>query len=496
MALKQLTISREEAWEAPKGLLGLPIELRTLIYECVLLDPPKWDRHHKATCKFCPRDTRSHEIPIFDCFEECVCTLERACDCGLRQGLNLLLVNRQIHAEAAPIFWGQNTFLFQEAAQFAKDVGENLRPAYRAMLGHVSILGTYIDDWQEPYLAHCFMEGAHMGTTAMWEVLTRCEGLKTLEMGCEKVWAPEWYFDDYADDYWSNEGAEPAPRNYSHHLLKLREFLPTLKEFAFAMMWLYDGNPETAFRAGWDADGRGAEEELPDHLMEKLKFRRRLLYAKARQVLDLSKLNTVEAVEQAVEDFKKEFVTKLQRELETRLLLEDPDDYPTDEDDRRLTTWHVPQGLTYDRHSNCFVELADGDMAKVRLFGLPPPRKTVLQQAKERRAENAKRKKAGRPTFQEDKAYSAVKERKKKEKAQKKMEEEELDRHLRRLVLKNRLLEREEHDWQKTEEELRVEMEERIEQEGRNRMIKEVRRLERRKRAKRKRLEDLLDLEA
>jgi hypothetical protein len=495
MPLQQLTITREEAWEAPKGLLGLPLELRTLIYEFALVDPPYWERHHHATCKFCPRDTKSHEIPVFDCFTDCACTLERACDCAVRQGVNLLLANRQIHAEAAPIFWGRNTFLFQEAAQFAADVGVNLRAEYRAVLAHVSILGTCLADWQEHYLEHCFVEGYHMGTTAMWETLGRCGGLKTLEMGCEKVCAPEWYYRGAPDDLWSLGGAEPVPRNYSGHFVRLRKRLPRLREFAFARVWPYDVNAETAFETGRDAEELGLGEGLPDHAMERLQLSRRLVYVKARQVLDLAELDTVEAAEAAVEDFKTKFVMEVRRALEIELLLEYPGDYTANEDLRGITTWSLPPGLTYDRHSNHFVERADGEMVKLRLFGLPPPRKTVLRQAKERRVENARRKKAGRPTFQEERVHAAVKERKEEEKARKKMEEEEIDRHLRRLILKNRRLEREEHDRAKMEEDLRAEMKERIEAEVEKRVNDEVKRLERKRVAKQERLEELLELD-
>lgn len=109
-------------------LLGLPRELRDIIYELTLAEPPLYLRKHQPGC---PRINILHgaETPV------CKSTLEEfergygreqdkwkfeACEkiCQGRAGLALLRVNKQVHEEAQQIFLEKNVFCFMSALAF------------------------------------------------------------------------------------------------------------------------------------------------------------------------------------------------------------------------------------------------------------------------------------------------------------------------------------------------------------------------------------------
>ncbi|KAK2796376.1 hypothetical protein FQN50_009592 [Emmonsiellopsis sp. PD_5] len=130
---RPLSVKRSRFW-------SLPLELRELIYLEVLVEPDLLNRRHDAFCDRYNDDDLSLPMPQLP---PCVVRATPAdwCHCVKRQGLGLLLANRQIYAEAAPIFWGRNKFwlrgvepvlcsnaaLQEKLRQYVKHIAANYR---------------------------------------------------------------------------------------------------------------------------------------------------------------------------------------------------------------------------------------------------------------------------------------------------------------------------------------------------------------------------------
>lgn len=394
MPCLQLSILPKETWQPERGLLGLPRELREQIYKLVLIEPPKWERRHKSTCDHAPYTTTQFEVPPFDTWTGCVCSLRRGCDCALRS-VGLLLVDRQIHAETAPIFWTRNVFSFFTASQFTQDMG-NLREAYRQMIRHVSILGVHWELHQESWPDMCYDWTLHTGSRAMWETLKQLSGLRTLEMGVEKVYCPEWY-EVYGPDWEEqDDGTDEPSRNYLKWLVSNREFWPHLKEFAFARILVYDGNPATSRR-----DIRYWQMALTEE--------RHLVHVKARQVIDLSKLDTEAKAQEAAVKFRTNHLIHVKHAVETTLFGLSEADFTTSDSLELPFAYELRKGMN-ETHSRQELKLRDGSVATVQLLGLPVSKHTAIRYAKEQGRDNAQRKAAGKPTRQQEKADKKVNE--------------------------------------------------------------------------------------
>ncbi|KAG6354020.1 hypothetical protein INS49_004991 [Diaporthe citri] len=151
--------------------LALPGELRNQIYRLTLTtDPPRLDRQHKYSCDWCTWDPDQPQNRMVDQTGQNL----PGCRCWARRGLALLLANRKIHEEAAPIFWAENHFSFQGVDSFIRLVGGSLRPQYRQMIPHVTI---YLD----PGLITWRMD-MDLPPVRFWDVLFECKGLRELEI--------------------------------------------------------------------------------------------------------------------------------------------------------------------------------------------------------------------------------------------------------------------------------------------------------------------------
>ncbi|KAI0513016.1 hypothetical protein F5B22DRAFT_657445 [Xylaria bambusicola] len=106
----------------PFGRLSvLAPEIRDIIYEFALVEPPKWERlsehwHHSL---------ENNQHP--------------SCRGRVWKGIGLLRVNKAIHTEAAPVFLSQNIFFFITRNEFIKCIGIYLRLRYRSLVRHVRI---------------------------------------------------------------------------------------------------------------------------------------------------------------------------------------------------------------------------------------------------------------------------------------------------------------------------------------------------------------------
>lgn len=148
--------------------LALPGELRNDIYRLTLTtDPAMLDREHKYSCNWCTWDPDEPQNHMYDENHQKL----PGCRCWAREGLALLLANRQINEEAAPIFWAENHFSFRGYDSFIRLVGTALRPRYRQMIPHVTICS---DPWG--------MDNLRRRPIELWDTLFQCKGLRTLEI--------------------------------------------------------------------------------------------------------------------------------------------------------------------------------------------------------------------------------------------------------------------------------------------------------------------------
>lgn len=380
----ELTIDPAWVWEPRKGFLGLPREIRDIIYDMVLMEPPLWERRHRPLCKQCPRDTDTFEHPLFDFASD------DRCDCSIRCNTGLLGVNRQIHAETAPLFWSKNVFCFDRPEDFTVSVGADLRPEYRDLLQHVSILGTTWEHNQEswdPDYRHRLPDGqdAEAKAQAVWETLFMCRGLKTLEMGLEEILCTRTHF----------------PYDTTGYIALLREKLPQLDEFVLARIWMYDVNPKTSGNVYW-------------WTVSPMRHRH-LLYVKAQKPLDLSGITSAAEAKEAFRGFRTNFMVHVKFALETTLLGIDENDFSTGEPQEG--GYKCPGGMD-DRSKFHDLELRDGSSARVMLLGLPISQQTRISHVKERWREDARRKAAGKPTMWEEKFKKVVQVRQDEKKAQ------------------------------------------------------------------------------
>lgn len=210
--------------------LALPGELRNQIYRLTLTtDPPRLDREHRYSCKWCTWDQVEPQNRMVDHDGQ---TLP-GCRCWARRGLALLLANRKIHGEAAPIFWAENHFSFEGVDSFIHLVGGDLRPEYRQMIPHITI---YLDPGWTDNTRKRRWDMDHP-PARFWDVLFECKGLRKLEIppyyscGCIPV-STDMRLVDVGSDCWG----------------RLTSELPNLKTFS----WSYFGwsRDTTSIRCG------------------------------------------------------------------------------------------------------------------------------------------------------------------------------------------------------------------------------------------------------
>ncbi|KAF4809547.1 hypothetical protein CGCTS75_v014747 [Colletotrichum tropicale] len=138
-------------WTVPRprklGFFTVPIDIRYEIYKLVLIDPVlRWDKRHKLNCVCKTFNPRMSEPPPFLMISvninERGVTTTTDCDCAKREGMNLLLANRRVHEEAAPIFWSHNTFCCLAGWDVIGATDYALRPETLTWIKHISITNT------------------------------------------------------------------------------------------------------------------------------------------------------------------------------------------------------------------------------------------------------------------------------------------------------------------------------------------------------------------
>ncbi|KAK5714794.1 hypothetical protein LTR17_017041 [Elasticomyces elasticus] len=142
--LKILNIKRRT------NLLGLPREIRDLIYEYALVQPYYWNKPHEPQCPLIDLK-KAWQWPVYRTWYE---TVDEIVDnrnipgtpidqvtstnpltdgqvkdcfnagCHSRLGINLRLANRQVFTETEDIFWTKNTFCYSDPVMMVHDLAD------------------------------------------------------------------------------------------------------------------------------------------------------------------------------------------------------------------------------------------------------------------------------------------------------------------------------------------------------------------------------------
>ncbi|KAK7977281.1 hypothetical protein PG988_004771 [Apiospora saccharicola] len=156
--------------------LQLPREIRDVIYKFVLVEPPKYQRRHEATCKYASLSPTCAEKPPFCTAESYYC--EDFCHCAKRRNLAILSVNRQIYDEGSPVLWEDNVFSFCSTASFNQWLESTVSAAKRSIIRHIAIY--LIQHW-----AHRLGgddRGIAMDDRLLYNLQT-CTNLRRLDLG-------------------------------------------------------------------------------------------------------------------------------------------------------------------------------------------------------------------------------------------------------------------------------------------------------------------------
>lgn len=321
--------NRLKPWKPELTLLGLPSEIRELIFEATLVETIKWDRRHRYDCFDCPRTSQELEYPTFHSNQLPGC--RHYCKCRTRTSLNLLLVNRQVNAETAPVFWKKNTFCFMSMTEFAHDIGDRLRPEYREIIRHIS----FVD----------YSPARSLGPPVFrrfWDALLRCTGLRTLELSDASI---------AAEGLSSQERCRP--------FLRMGSELASLR----SVKWLCYG---------------------PLSIVTTVKhpIYPEMIYWETTKEIDLEALKDEDDVERSNREFKVNFVKRVKDAMDANIFEEAPGAIQADPELGKLIKC-FPHGLN-DRHNKEVLDLGDDGVADVRFYGLPLSTKTLMHNTKMR----------------------------------------------------------------------------------------------------------------
>ncbi|WYZ43426.1 hypothetical protein EsH8_VI_001125 [Colletotrichum jinshuiense] len=393
-----LTVSVPSHQPVPsrRRFLNLPLELRNLIYHYALVSPPKHSLGHRPDCHFRQNHTRTSIEPL----ASYVLSLNVAivpsqmvryyetpveCSCAKRAALNLLLACRQVHREAAPIFWSRNVFVFDHPDEFTNCVGERLRADHRPLLRSVYIASA--DPWDTVTRGGFVVRDKALDSTLRWTqfwgVLHQCSGLRALAVRPEVV------------------------RMYASEMASLEDRLPKLRRLELTWVGRYRDRSTRGMRA-WVSFRTCAE------------MQRNTVFARASRAVAFRGPGKADfsaaGCKEVYRDFTTNFCVHVDSAIRDRFFERDEDG------NRDLVDLHAAKtaaaGLDDSRRMHA-LRLPTGETARVTFMGLPQSQKTRVGLLKARLAADAALRALGKPTVAEEKLLRVVKERKatKKEEA-------------------------------------------------------------------------------
>ncbi|GKT41057.1 uncharacterized protein ColSpa_01238 [Colletotrichum spaethianum] len=171
-------------------IMQFPREIRNQIYRDALVEPKRSEITHEPGCQFKSDKSTKWEPPAFLLKNVTVCenphrlVTKSACTCDKRKCINLLQANRQIHAEAAPIFWSQKTFCFLSGFEVIVALKHILRHQYRNCVTEICLMSPA--DNGAPL--HVSLDGSSLGDSCpknwplFWHTISKCFSLRRLQI--------------------------------------------------------------------------------------------------------------------------------------------------------------------------------------------------------------------------------------------------------------------------------------------------------------------------
>ncbi|TEA12703.1 hypothetical protein C8034_v005826 [Colletotrichum sidae] len=256
---------------------------------------------------------------------------EVECECAKRKGVHLLAANRQIHAEAASIFWSRNTFYCLDVLDVIAASYAIIRPAYQRLIPGLSIVspgeGRHTDhEWEfakrwgaENYCPDIWLY--------FWTMIVPFKSLRMLEVDIIML---------TINAGWVEKIMSLRPQ-LAIHTVSLQPFCKTMLRDFSTYPWRFSCDSEAVFYVKMTGPVITAASA-----------------ALTRGGDALSKLGMDSF-------FQKE-------ELASRINaghFDDPNDSP-----RRPGEWRLPHGFD-DDNSGATVTLGDGSQVRVEFYGLP-----------------------------------------------------------------------------------------------------------------------------
>ncbi|OLN81938.1 hypothetical protein CCHL11_08621 [Colletotrichum chlorophyti] len=384
-----------------KRLLGLPLELRNLIYYHALVSPPKYSRHHLPDCHYRYNHTRTSIEPAACLVLEPTFEANERhriypwddviqCRCAKRTTLNLLLANRQVHHEAAPVFWSRNVFVFEHPDEFTLIIGSRLRPAYRRLLRHVYIASAEPWDTAPKTTTNLFSEQESLEKPIprwlqFWGALNQCKALRTLAVRPEVV------------------------RKHAADVASLAMRFPELRRFELTVVMRYKDQSVDFYR-DWGCFRACAQ------------IQRDTVFVRASKTVAFrgaaGERYRETGCKELYRDFTTNFCVHVDSIVRERFL-------GCDMENREFVDLHggkLAAGLD-DLATSYRVELPTGEKARIEFMGVPQSRRTRLELLKGRLARDARARAEGKPTAAEEKLLKEVRWRKNNKKEQEASEE-------------------------------------------------------------------------
>ncbi|PGH11800.1 hypothetical protein AJ80_06958 [Polytolypa hystricis UAMH7299] len=171
--------------------LRFPREVRDLIYAFALHEPNLHSKRHRIDCPYLSWSMNELEIPPFIIMQR-----PEKCNCHARQDLSLLLVNKQIYAEAASRFWRDNILCGSYPWSLWKGDASAIERIRTQYLQHLRLLVSMRGIVSPREIYSPTGSESRSITREVWDGwVLKCAKLRTLEL--EPVYLG-WFHDKYA----------------------------------------------------------------------------------------------------------------------------------------------------------------------------------------------------------------------------------------------------------------------------------------------------------
>ncbi|KAI8287195.1 hypothetical protein K4K56_008424 [Colletotrichum sp. SAR 10_98] len=373
-------------WAVPRprklGFLTVPIDIRYQIYKLVLIDPVLlWDKRHKLNCRFKTFNPQKSEPPPFlmtqiDIDEDGVLTIPD-CDCGKREGTNLLLANRQIHEESAPIFWSRNTFCCLGGWDVVGATDYELRTATLTWIKHISIMNPEpqgASDHIRYFDASGWKVDREWSQSLFWPSVSKLSALSSLQV------PPHLIFTD-------RELYEEAWLQNPELKIEMIGLIPFCRDPDVDFMG-FGGVSRKNFRLHWST-----------------------IYAQAVQPLDIKELQGSERSSYPNAATFLDVLFEINTAVKTGFFGVDPNYLVIWED-----FWKIPDGFDeFNDHHSGHVAIPDSLVDRevlIKFYGLPSSKQTEARRVQEKAARDAEQRALNGLTVKQNEVHEASRDNK------------------------------------------------------------------------------------